>query len=455
MRGAMRLVDPKDDTEVWWDLSPYIDNKRPPEFPPPPKTVVTSENFSVPGATVGGVHYGLRPIRLHLVLFADSQPELRALWRGILGALEAGAALEFAPDDDDTLWFDLIPSSITPNYDPGDWGSGALLVTLELQAQPFGRGSLVTAVTDVSVDNSPNNTIVLPEVLGDVEAPAEVQIDAGAVTPNRATFRLFRRTVGDPSNFVSRLEAADNYSLGGHTTLSGSDLIYDGDVSTMERVATWRINADEADNTGRFHVYVVVKDWEEASGNLKMQVQLAFEDSAAGFSGPIQRIKVDSAHLGGAAYELWYLGTFDVPSSPEAPSVWYWRLYAQRLADTDNVHIKRLLIAPVDESPAVIEWDAAQNVTDDPDADFSMSTELRRAWWGTLTHFQVPASLEGRGLYLKPGTPNHIIIAASIDTNAALDHDPPSIGNPDGLTSVTIKYRPRYIWVSSAEAVSA
>lgn len=437
--AILRFTDPDNDATVRLDLSTYIAGEVTPDF---------------------GIPEERRRVKITLDLQAASKQALVDLWRDVVEQVELGSHLEVRLNDlANSVWIrpfvkgtrrtSARPEDLSRAVALYDWIEGSqnfMQVLLDLVCERTFVGPLTTAADDASVDNTPapNNVVVVAAPAGDVEAPAEVQLEYGTVTPNRMTTLLFRRTVGNPDNFVSLLQAEAAINLGSGVDLFAGVLRYQPPNNNLNRLGVWRINANQADNVGRVQVWAVVRDAATASGNLKLQVDVTFEDASLGVAGPLVRILADAAHLS-SDYELWYLGTHAIPTGP--PSVWNYRLYAQRTTGSAEVRVDYLLVAPVDESAGGIDWDADANVTADTDAVFSFDTEKRRAWWGALANFKVPAGLLGNGLWLRPGVQNNIIVAAAVDTHTALDHDPPGIGNPDGIVRVFIRYRPRYLWV--------
>jgi hypothetical protein len=447
MANILRFTDPKNDATVRLDISTQILGLEEPDF--------------------GFPEGDRRRLVLPMLLSGTSKDNLIQRWRDLVAQVEDASALEVRLDGaTSSVWFDPLlvdlnaaARSVAPAEDRGvarplyDWARGRsqmMRADLELVCRPYARGAEVSQ-TVATIANAPDasNFFEVASPAGDVPAPARIQVDLD-VAPNRLAARFYRRTAGTLANYVSIYEA-ESASLFNGTASQGEGSASGGNSTrttpanqTLNKTHEWSAAANTADRTGLVHVWAKIKDGGATPGQIEARAELEFPGAAKPHVGDTVVVTADADHDGNTAYELWYLGSFRIPDDP-APASWTWRLALRRTVGVATIDVDYLLVTPAEESVGGIDWRAGSDITANTVKSFSLDSEKAKAWYGTLSEFRAHATAFGRGLFLKPGVTNRIIVAASSDAHATLDQ-PPSI-TVDPITQIVIKHRPRYALV--------
>jgi hypothetical protein len=429
-----------------------------PDFSPPPLRRATAGTLLADGQLVSASAYDNRTVRFTLRLLSattgQKQTALTTLYRE-LDKEQAVLRLQF-PDASASTWYRLLRSPTAPVRRLRPDGK-ALLVDLELLAEPFGLGAPVTAVSAATVNNDPaagSNGCYLDVtgVTGDVEAPAKIQMSANS--NNMAPILAVRRhgTVTD----IAPIVQAESATQGTDTTTGADSAMSNGSRSrtsfaTVSAMAT-RLTVDlpysgglpRTAARGTYHLFAMVAS--SASSNtfkIQMQVVSAFGGSIPMVTGvPVTYAATDTSR------RLVDLGLLAVPVGPDPFYDGYGAeasvgsaqvlMQAQRVSGSGSLDWDYVAAMPADE-----EYMETATTYLDIVADGMQDVVYTPGGFGEVTAAAVPAIPRVSAIpMLTPNQTNRIYFLRpdGIGTGA--------VRGPDTKTrtaAVTITYNPCYL----------
>lgn len=205
-------------------------------FPPPPLERAIASTLLTDGAQIPGKAFGLRTLRLGLILDDDSPDDaaeaLRLLFRELSRERNT---LEYKVGTANSVFFRTHAAAPETLEDLTDGSLKTL--NIEILAEPFAYGTMETLVASQTVNMNPaagSNGLFVPitGVKGDVETPVRVKGASTVLSGFQSVLAIRRR--GTPAN-LPLVQQAEAMTQGTNTTTQPNDATMSGSGNNYSR----------------------------------------------------------------------------------------------------------------------------------------------------------------------------------------------------------------------------